>query len=205
MFERYTDRGRKIVILARDEAERYQNDYLGTEHLALAILRESDGVALAVIKKMGLPPEQVRLEIERNLPSGSSTMTFGEIPFTPRVKTVIELSVEEAKLLGHNYIGSEHLLLGLLREEDGMGGKILRALGANLLTARQLVINLVRKLGSQQEPRSDATVGRTSWPPQFVDELAKRVADHLVPRIVNDLAPLIVKELGPRKKKQKKR
>ncbi|MEW6682171.1 MAG: ATP-dependent Clp protease ATP-binding subunit [Nitrospirota bacterium] len=157
MFERFTDRGRKIIILAREEAERHQNDYLGTEHLVLAILREGDGVALAVIKKMGLSPEQVRLEIERNLPSGGSTMTFGEIPFTPRVKKVIEFSIEEAKLLGHNYIGSEHLLLGLLREEEGMGGKILRSLGANLLTARQLTINLLKKNVPREKDKKSNT------------------------------------------------
>src|SRR5438034_630776 len=90
MFERFTDKGRKIIVLAREEAERHQNDYLGTEHLVLAILRESDGIALMIIKKMGLSSEQVRLEIERNLPGGGTTMTFGEIPFSPRVKKVIE-------------------------------------------------------------------------------------------------------------------
>ena len=105
MFERFTDRGRKIIILAREEAERHQNDYLGTEHLVLAIIRESDGIALMIIKKMGLSPEQIRLEIERNLPSGGTTVTFGEIPFSPRVKKVIEYGVEEARLLGHNHIG----------------------------------------------------------------------------------------------------
>ncbi len=157
MFERFTDRGRKIIILAREEAERHQNDYLGTEHLVLAILREGDGVALAVLKKMGLSPEQVRLEIERNLPGGSSTMTFGEIPFTPRVKKVIEYAIEEAKLLGHNYIGSEHLLLGLLREEEGMGGRILRALGANLLSARQLTINLLKKSPVREKDKKSNT------------------------------------------------
>ena len=157
MFERFTDRGRKIIILAREEAERHQNDYLGTEHLVLAILREGDGVALAVLKKMGLSPEQVRLEIERNLPGGSSTMTFGEIPFTPRVKKVIEFAIEEAKLLGHNYIGSEHLLLGLLRAEEGMGGKILRALGANLLSARQLTINLLKKSPTREKDKKSNT------------------------------------------------
>ena len=157
MFERFTDRGRKIIILAREEAERHQNDYLGTEHLVLAILREGDGIALAVVKKMGLSPEQVRLEIERNLPSGGGTMTFGEIPFTPRVKKVIEFSIEEAKLLGHNYIGSEHLLLGLLREEEGMGGKILRSLGANLLTARQLTINLLKKSVPREKDKKSNT------------------------------------------------
>src|SRR2546428_11722231 len=123
MFERFTDKGRKIIILAREEAERHQNDYLGTEHLVLAILRESDGIALMIIKKMGLSSEQVRLEIERNLPGGGTTMTFGEIPFSPRVKKVIEYAVEEARLLGHNHIGGEHLLLGLLREEEGIGGE----------------------------------------------------------------------------------
>jgi len=145
MFERFTDRGRKIIILAREEAELHQNDYLGTEHLVLAILREGDGMALSIIRKIGLSIDQVRTEVERNLPGGSNTMTFGEIPFTPRVKKVIELAVEEAKLLGHNHIGSEHILLGLLREEEGIGGRILRSLGGNLLTARQLVINLLRK------------------------------------------------------------
>ncbi len=157
MFERFTDKGRKIIILAREEAERHQNDYLGTEHLVLAIIRETDGVATAVLKKMGLSPEQIRLEIERNLPGGGSTLTFGEIPFTPRVKKVIEYAVEEARLLGHHYIGSEHLLLGLMREEEGIGGKILRSLGANLLSARQITINLLRKISPKEKERKSNT------------------------------------------------
>ena len=107
MFERFTDKGRKIIILAREEAERHQNDYLGTEHLVLAILRESDGIALMIIKKMGLSSEQVRLEIERNLPGGGTTMTFGEIPFSPRVKKVIEYAVEEAKRMRCGYLAYE--------------------------------------------------------------------------------------------------
>lgn len=157
MFERFTDKGRKIIILAREEAERHQNDYLGTEHLVLAIIRETDGIATATLKKMGLSPEQIRLEIERNLPGGGSTLTFGEIPFTPRVKKVIEYAVEEARLLGHHYIGSEHLLLGLLREEEGIGGKILRSLGSNLLTARQITINLLRKISPKEKEKKSNT------------------------------------------------
>ncbi|MDK2745229.1 MAG: ATP-dependent Clp protease ATP-binding subunit [Nitrospira sp.] len=157
MFERFTDKGRKIIILAREEAERHQNDYLGTEHLVLAILRESDGIALMILKKMGLSTEQIRLEIERNLPGGGTTMTFGEIPFSPRVKKVIEYGVEEARLLGHNHIGSEHLLLGLLREEEGIGGKILRSLGANLLTARQLTVTFLRKSAPRERDRKSNT------------------------------------------------
>jgi ATP-dependent Clp protease ATP-binding subunit ClpC len=157
MFERFTDKGRKIIILAREEAERHQNDYLGTEHLVLAILRESDGIALMILKKMGLSTEQIRLEIERNLPGGGTTMTFGEIPFSPRVKKVIEYGVEEARLLGHNHIGSEHLLLGLLREEEGIGVKILRSLGANLLTARQLTVTFLRKSAPRERDRKSNT------------------------------------------------
>jgi ATP-dependent Clp protease ATP-binding subunit ClpC len=157
MFERFTDKGRKIIILAREEAERHQNDYLGTEHLVLAILRESDGIALMILKKMGLSTEQIRLEIERNLPGGGTTMTFGEIPFSPRVKKVIEYGVEEARLLGHSHIGSEHLLLGLLREEEGIGGKILRSLGANLLTARQLTVTFLRKSAPRERDRKSNT------------------------------------------------
>src|SRR5438270_7596195 len=157
MFERFTDKGRKIIVLAREEAERHQNDYLGTEHLVLAILRESDGIALMIIKKMGLSSEQIRLEIERNLPGGGTTMTFGAIPFSPRVKKVIEYGVEEARLLGHNHIGSEHLLLGLLREEEGIGGKILRSLGANLLTARQLTVTFLRKSAPRERDRKSNT------------------------------------------------
>ncbi len=157
MFERFTDRGRKIIILAREEAERHQNDYLGTEHLVLAILRESDGIALMIIKKMGLSPEQIRLEIESKLPGGGTTVTFGEIPFSPRVKKVIEYGVEEARLLGHNHIGSEHLLLGLLREEEGIGGKVVRSLGANLLTARQLTVTFLRKSGTRERDKKSST------------------------------------------------
>ena len=157
MFERFTDKGRKIIILAREEAERHQNDYLGTEHLVLAILRETDGIALMILKKMGLSTEQIRLEIERNLPGGGTTMTFGEIPFSPRVKKVIEYGAEAARLLGHNHIGSEHLLLGLLREEEGIGGKILRSLGANLLTARQLTVTFLRKSAPRERDRKSNT------------------------------------------------
>ncbi len=142
MFEKFTERGRKVIIYAKEEAERRQNEYLGTEHLLLALLREQNGVPVMILKKMGLQIEEVRIEIEKNLPLGTNLLTFGDIPFTPRAKKVLELAVEEARLLGHNYIGSEHLLLGLIREDEGIAGKILRNLGANLLGARQLTINL---------------------------------------------------------------
>ncbi len=142
MFERFTERGRKVIVYAREEAERRQNDYLGSEHLLLALLRDNEALPVAILKKMGLSVDEVKVEVERNLPTGSNILTFGDIPFTPRAKKVLELAVEEARLLGHSYIGSEHLLLGIIREDDGIAGKILRSLGANLLGARQLAINL---------------------------------------------------------------
>ncbi|TAN42809.1 MAG: ATP-dependent Clp protease ATP-binding subunit [Nitrospirae bacterium] len=150
MFEKFTERGRKIVIYAKEEAERRNNDYLGTEHILLALLREEDGIPSTIIKKMGLSIDEIKFEVEKNLPSGGSVLTFGDIPFTPRAKKVLELAIEEARLLGHNYIGSEHLMLGLIREDEGIAGKILRNLGANLLGARQLTINLAIKPQFQQ-------------------------------------------------------
>ncbi len=157
MFEKFTERGRKVIIFAKEEAERRQNDYLGTEHLLLALLREDDGLPVAILKKMGLTVEELRMEIERYLAGGMNLLTFGDIPFTPRAKKVLELAVEEARLLGHNYIGSEHLLLGLIREDEGIAGKILRNLGANLLGARQLTINLSMKSYAHMRDKRSAT------------------------------------------------
>jgi ATP-dependent Clp protease ATP-binding subunit ClpC len=155
MFEKFTERGRKVIIYAKEEAEKRQNDYLGTEHLLLAVLKEEDGLPIAILKRMGITPEEIRLEVERNLPQGTNLMTFGDIPFTPRAKKVLELAVEEARLLGHNYIGSEHIFLGLIREEEGIGGKIVRSFGANLLGARQLTINFsIRAHTHVREKRS---------------------------------------------------
>ena len=145
MFEKFTERGRRVIIFAKEEAEKRQNDYLGTEHLLLAILREEDSLPVIILKKMGVSVDELKLEIERNLPTGSNVLTFGDIPFTPRAKKVLELAVEEARLLGHSYIGSEHLLIGIIREDEGIAGKILRSLGANLLSSRQLAINFTSR------------------------------------------------------------
>lgn len=157
MFEKFTERGRKVIIYAKEEAEKRQNDYLGTEHLLIAVLREDDGLPIAILKRMGITPEEIRLEVERNLPQGTNLMTFGDIPFTPRAKKVLELAVEEARLLGHNYIGSEHIFLGLIREEEGIGGKILRSFGANLLGARQLTINFSIRAQTHVREKKSAT------------------------------------------------
>jgi len=155
MFEKFTERGRRVIIYAKEEAERRNNDYLGTEHLLLALLREEDSIPVAMLRKMGLSIDEIRFEVERNITVGNNLLTFGEIPFTPRVKKVLELAIEEARLLGHNYIGNEHLLLGLIREDEGIGGRILRSLGANLLGARQLTINFSIKPQYHQTHQKD--------------------------------------------------
>ncbi|RMD55574.1 MAG: ATP-dependent Clp protease ATP-binding subunit, partial [Nitrospirae bacterium] len=184
MFERFTERGRKIIILAREEAERRQNDYLGTEHLLLAILKDENSLPVAILKKMGLSIEEIRMEVEKNIPMGSNLLTFGEIPFTPRAKKVLELAIEEARLLGHSYIGSEHLLLGLIREEEGIAGKILRNLGANLLGGRQLSINMaLREIPSGSKEKKSPTPALDEFG-RDLTQLAKR----------NKLDPIIGRE-----------
>ena len=157
MFEKFTERGRKIIIYAKEEAEKRQNDYLGTEHLLLALIREEDSLPVVILKKMGLTTEELKTEIERNIPVGTNVQTFSDVPFTPRAKKVLELAVEEARLLGHNYIGSEHLLLGIIREDEGIAGKVLRNFGANLLGARQLTINLSMKAYTQPKEKKSTT------------------------------------------------
>ncbi|MFQ3573729.1 MAG: ATP-dependent Clp protease ATP-binding subunit [Thermodesulfovibrionales bacterium] len=155
IFDRFTERGRKIIIYAREEAEARNNDYLGTEHILLGLIREEDSIPCIIIKKMGINIDDVRMEVDKTLGHQSGTiLTFGNVPFTPKAKKVIELAIEEARLLGHSHIGSEHLLLGLLREDEGIGGKILRKMGASLLSARQLTINIgVKPQYSNQQHR----------------------------------------------------
>lgn len=202
MFEKFTERGRKIIIYAKEEAERRNNDYLGTEHLLLAIMREEDSVPVNILKKMGLSIEEVRYEIERNLPIGTNLLTFGEIPFTPRAKKVLELAIEEARLLGHNYIGSEHLLLGLIREDEGMAGKVLRNLGANLLGARQLTINLAVKPQFHQSHQKERRKTNTPALDEFGRDLTMLAAEGKLDPVIgrDDEIERVLQVLGRRLK-----
>jgi ATP-dependent Clp protease ATP-binding subunit ClpC len=143
MFDRFTERARKVIALAREEAGRLGHDYIGTEHLLLGLIREGGGVAAAVLENMNVDLERVRLEVEKLVVMGGGTLTLGEVPFTPRAKKVLELSVEEAQNLGHNYIGTEHLLLGLIREGEGVAAKVMDSLGVKLDKAREITINLL--------------------------------------------------------------
>ena len=143
MFNRFTERARKVIVLAKEEARRFNHDYIGTEHLLLGLIREGEGVAAAVLQKLGLSLESIRLETEKLVQPGPSTQIQGDVPFTPRSKKALELAAEEARSLGHNYIGTEHLLLGLIREGEGVASQVLLNLGLDLNRVRSEIMELL--------------------------------------------------------------
>ncbi len=143
MFNRFTERARKVIVYAKEEARRFNHDYIGTEHLLLGLVREGEGVAAAVLQKLGLDLETIRIEVEKLVQPGPQTQVLGDIPFTPRSKKALELSAEEARALGHNYIGTEHLLLGLVKEGEGMAYRVLLNLGLDLGKLRNEVMELL--------------------------------------------------------------
>lgn len=169
MFKRFTERARKVIILAREEAERYHHEYLGTEHILLGILKDGGGIAIAVLQKVDQDNKKIRAEVERNLPKSLTSAVEGDIPFTPKAKKVLEYAVEEARLMGHNYIGTEHLLLGLIREKDGLAAKILDGLGIKLQQTREQTLNLLR------EPTSRRTKEKSKTP--SLDEFGRDLTD----------------------------
>jgi ATP-dependent Clp protease ATP-binding subunit ClpC len=142
MFERFTDRARRVVVLAQEEARMLNHNYIGTEHILLGLIHEGEGVAAKALESLGISLEAVRSQVEDMIGQGQSAPT-GHIPFTPRAKKVLELSLREALQLGHNYIGTEHILLGLIREGEGVAAQVLQKLGADLNRVRQQVIQLL--------------------------------------------------------------
>jgi hypothetical protein len=142
MLERFTDRARQVVSLAQDEARRLEHNYIGTEHILLGLVSEGDGVAARALESLGIGLDTVRQQVEEIIGQGQQA-PFGHIPFTPRAKKVLELSLREALQLGHRHIGTEHILLGLVREGDGVAAQVLVRLGADLNRVRQQVIQLL--------------------------------------------------------------
>ncbi|MEA2024260.1 MAG: Clp protease N-terminal domain-containing protein, partial [Actinomycetota bacterium] len=142
MFERFTDRARRVVVLAQEEARLLNHNYIGTEHILLGLIHEGEGVAARALESMGISLESVRSQVVEIIGQGSQAPS-GHIPFTPRAKKVLELSLREALQLGHNYIGTEHILLGLIREGEGVAAQVLQQLGAELHKVRQTVIQLL--------------------------------------------------------------
>src|SRR5438132_9093640 len=142
LFERFTDRARRVVVLAQEEARMLNHNYIGTEHILLGLIHEGEGVAAKALEALGISLEAVRSQVEEIIGQGQAAPT-GHIPFTPRAKKVLELSLREALQLGHNYIGTEHILLGLIREGEGVAAQVLQKLGADLNRVRQQVIQLL--------------------------------------------------------------
>jgi len=158
MFKRFTERARKVVILAREEAERFRSDYLGTEHILMGTVKDGGGIAVTVLQRLGVDLKHLKLELERHFPLTSSTVVIGDIPFTPRAKKVLEYAVDEARMMGHNYIGTEHLLLGLLKEKEGVAFKVLSSMGVRLVDAREQILNLLKEPLSpgKEKPKTPA-------------------------------------------------
>jgi ATP-dependent Clp protease ATP-binding subunit ClpA len=150
MFERFTDRARRAVVLAQEEARKLGHDYIGTEHLLLGLIRVREGVAAKALKSLGISLEAVRAQVEETIGHGRQAPS-GHIPWTPRGKKVLELSKREARQLGHNYIGTEHLLLGLIREGEGVAAQVLVKLGADLSRVRRQVLQQLSAYADGQE------------------------------------------------------
>jgi ATP-dependent Clp protease ATP-binding subunit ClpC len=157
MYERFTDRARKVMQLANQEAQRFNHEYIGTEHILLGLVKEGSGVAANVLKNLDVDLRKIRLEVEKLVQSGPEMVTMGKLPQTPRAKKVIEYSMEEARNLNHNYVGTEHILLGLLREQEGVAAQVLMNLGLKLDDVREEVLNL---LGHGLEPEGGDRGGR---------------------------------------------
>ena len=152
MFERFTDRARRVIVLAQEEARTLQHNYIGTEHLLLGLIREGDGVAAKALASKGVTLDDTRKQVEEMIGKGNATPN-GHIPFTPHARQVLELSLREALQLGHSYIGTEHILLGLIHEGEGVGTQVLIKMDVNLGELRSATIDLIR--GNSSDGKND--------------------------------------------------
>ncbi|MGH9280333.1 MAG: Clp protease N-terminal domain-containing protein [Acidimicrobiales bacterium] len=164
MFERFTDRARRVVVLAQEESRLLNHNYIGTEHLLLALIHEGEGVAAKALENLGITHEAVKADVMKIVGQGAGSAS-GHIPFTPRAKKVLEFSLREALQLGHNYIGTEHLLLGMLREGEGIAAQVLKQLGGDLSAVRHEVVQVLsgysRSAPSATPPSDPAHPGHT--------------------------------------------
>jgi ATP-dependent Clp protease ATP-binding subunit ClpC len=143
MYERFTDRARKVMQLANQEAQRFNHEYVGTEHILLGLVKESSGVAARILANLDIDLRKIRLEVEKIVHSGEAMVTMGKLPITPRAKRVLDLAIEEARTLTHNFVGTEHLLLGLTREQEGVAAQVLLNLGVTVENVRAQVLGLL--------------------------------------------------------------
>ena len=173
MNDRFTQRVRKVLFLARDEAGRMQHDYIGTEHLLLGIIREGEGIAARVLQRLGIDFTQIQQAIEEIVTPQSGTITIGEIPFTPRAKRVLEISIDEARIHSHNYVGTEHLLLALIKEGEGVASRVLNDLGADHERVRREVLKM---LGSTDRPKEKEAAAKKRETP-VLDQFGRNLTD----------------------------
>ena len=172
MFKRFTERARRVIILAREEAELYRHEYLGTEHILQGVIKDGGGIAVAIIQKTGADLALLKKELEKNLPRSSNSLIIGDIPFTSRAKKVLELAVEEARALNHNYIGTEHLLLGLLKEKEGVACRVLNNFGMYFEDVKEKIVEMFK------EPiETTRETGKTPTLDEFSRDLTKMAVD----------------------------
>ena len=171
MFERFTEKARRVVVYAQEEARMLNQNYIGTEHLLLGLIREQDGIAAKALESLNISLEDVHAQVEDLIGRGTFVPT-GHIPFTPRAKKVLELSLREALQLGHNYIGTEHILLGLIREGEGVAAQVLLNLGADLEKVRSAVIQL---LSGHYSKQADASEERRGGGQSMLDEFGRNL------------------------------
>ena len=172
MFKRFTERARRVIILAREEAELYRHEYLGTEHILQGVIKDGGGIAIAIVQKSGVDMTQLKKELEKNLPRSSNSLIIGDIPFTSRAKKVLEFAVEEARSLNHNYIGTEHLLLGLLKEKEGVACRVLNSFGMFFDDVREKIVDMFK-----EPTESNREVGKTPTLDEFSRDLTKMALD----------------------------
>jgi ATP-dependent Clp protease ATP-binding subunit ClpC len=200
MFERFTEKAIKVIMLAQEEARRLGHNFVGTEQVLLGLIGEGTGEGPKVLKSMGVTLKDARMEVEKIIGRGSGFVAV-EIPFTPRAKRVLELSLEEARQLGHNYIGTEHLLLGLICEGEGVAARVLENLGVDLLKVRS---EIIRSLGDSNDLSSSNTSTRSKMPTldEFGTNLTEKAAEGRLDPVVGRAKEIerVIQILGRRTK-----
>src|SRR5881409_1985216 len=174
LFERFTERARQVVVLAQDEARALKHNYIGTEHILLGLLREEEGLAARVLESLDITVEEVRAQIARIVGQGDE-VTTGQIPFTPRAKKVLELALREALSLGHDYIGTEHILLGLVRENEGVAARILLDFDADAEKIRNEIIRMLSGPGRRQGAGAGSGQGEKTKSSKLLDQFGRNL------------------------------
>ncbi len=172
MFERMDDRARKVMALANQEGQRFNHEYIGTEHILLGLVKEGSGVGANVLANQGIDLRRVRLEVEKLIKSGADMVTMGKLPQTPRAKKVIEYAINEARDLDHNYLGTEHLLLGLIREGEGIAAQVLLQLGVTFENAREEILVVLGRMDTETEGDEPQPTSKTYEDQQAYDDVS---------------------------------